>query len=453
MVGEGAAFRLLLETSPDALVLVAPKDLGIGEHRETGGGHGEPPAEGAEERQEAPLREVAGIDQFGEAVDLALGIERHRHRPAVGFPGTHLGGELLPFLLLEDEVAGLERAGGIVVAGGGEILRPAGLRSRARHQTGRRERGVAFHRDHEIVRAEVVGETGLVLEIRFAEENLHRVEPTHRSLFIDIKFPQAVDVVAEQLDPHRGGGLPGKDIDNAPAHRELAALEDLGGFLVTCLQELGRKRRRVDGLSGLEPGDLVREMPRGGDILVEAGQAEHHGKVAPFMDFPQGGETLRRRLRVREQVFESRPFMFREEEGVAPPDGQFRMEVFLGFDVGTGEPDPAHGMPLRPALGDQAGVETVSGFRDMVEDHGAARRGGLQQVEAFPEPRRGRGLGEKPGRGAPGILRGNRGSVLRAGTLGHRWGRGKPHCRRFGRFGKTGDQFPAGSGQTRSFQP
>ena len=339
------------------------------------------------------------------------------------------------------------------MAGGGEILRLAGLRSRARHQTGRREGRVAFHRDHEIIRAEVVGETGLVLEIGFAEENLHRVESAHRGLFIDIKFPQAVDVVAEQLDPHRGGGLPGKDIDNAAAHRELAALEDLGGFLVACLQEVSRERRRVDGLSGVEPGDLVREMPRGGDILVETGKAEHHGKVAAVMDFPQGGETLRRSLRIREHVLESRPFMLREEERVAPPDGQFGVKILLGFDVGTGEPDPAHGMPLRPALGDQACVETVSGLRDVVEDGGTSRRGGLQQVEAFPEPRRGRGLGEKPGRGAPGILRGNRGSVLRAGTLGHRWGRGKPHCRRFGRFGKTGDHFPAGSDQTRSFQP
>ena len=56
-----------------------------------------------------------------------------------------------------------------------------------------------------------------------AEQELDLIQIAERRLRIEIEFPERLDLVVEKLGPNRRSRLPGIDIENSTADRELPA--------------------------------------------------------------------------------------------------------------------------------------------------------------------------------------------------------------------------------------
>ena len=131
-IGLGASrggVLLAVEKPSRTGLLVASEELGVGDDGELGRLDGEAVVEVAEQRLEEPARQVAWVDEFLEALDLALVVEEHGDVPTFFRPGVDLVGEGLALGLLQDEVSGLESAQRALVGGGGLVVsRSAGCR-------------------------------------------------------------------------------------------------------------------------------------------------------------------------------------------------------------------------------------------------------------------------------------------------------------------------------------
>ncbi len=98
-----------------------------------------------------------------------------------------------------------------------------------------------------------------------------------RSLGEGREPPQRFDLDIEHVDPHRailGGGI---HVEQASAHREMAALLDLVDALVAGRDELGCALVEVEQLSDPQR-ERVRPQLRVGDLLGQGHRAHHdHG--------------------------------------------------------------------------------------------------------------------------------------------------------------------------------
>ena len=237
---------------------------------------------------------------------------------------------------------------------------------------------------------------------------------------------QGLDLVAEQVDAH-GPLLGGRiEVDQAPAHGELAPVLDLVDALVARLDERRRARLEVELLSHREPERAGAK--RGvGDLLGQGHGGDHH----------------HRRLGLPARL---RPRLRRLARGLAPGlahEGQQRVErrhpqphqVGGGSEVGL-IGDPARGIEAHGPRGEpgpqvdgqvaggavigghhQGGAVLGQGARDPVEQGGdqvGAKGGGDERPAAVPGQGYGGGLvGGVPQQGAQGA-RGGGGCPLRA---------------------------------------
>ncbi|GAA1425658.1 hypothetical protein GCM10009640_24770 [Agrococcus citreus] len=211
-----------------------------------------------------------------------------------------------------------------------------------------------------------------------------------RALVGDVEPPHLLDLVAEQLDAHRivVGGR--EDVDDAAAHRELAAARDHVDARVGEVDEPPRQRREVDAArAGRELDGRHREQVVGDGLERRA-----HG-----CDHDRGRAGL--------------PLGDRAERRAAPPDGLGRGAQALVRErlprgqvehLRLGEPREqvvADRLGLAPGRGDDE-QRAVVGARDRRDDGGAHRldageraasarlddggeRAALEQLEEWPE--------------------------------------------------------------------
>ncbi len=88
---------------------------------------------------------------------------------------------------------------------------------------------------------------------------------------------QRLDLVAEQLDPHRPLLGRGVDVEDASAHRELAALEDLLLALVAQLDQALERLLEVDLLADAQREPVWAKLRVGHPLHERHGARHDHG--------------------------------------------------------------------------------------------------------------------------------------------------------------------------------
>ena len=172
--------------------------------------------------------------EFDEAVFLALVGEDHADLPVLGAPLVELAEEGLAAGLFEDEVAGFEAAERAAEAGGGKVLFAFAVFHTAENPD------VAvrlFEADADVALSHVIANRGI--EFGLGEEELGLFQLADGGLGIDVELAEGIDYGVEELDPQRPAALPGEDIEDAAAHRELAAALNGDDAIVAVRRKLG----------------------------------------------------------------------------------------------------------------------------------------------------------------------------------------------------------------------
>jgi len=157
---------------------------------------------------------------------------------------------------------------------------------------------------------------------RGLQENGNGAHPAGGGLFIHVELAEGLDLVVEKLDPGRNRVLPGKDVENPAAQRELTPLEYLGhAFVIRPLQP-GEQGREIDSLAKDQVDLVVAHRSGRWNDVSKAFFAKDDdlalGNLLTAAHGAQDSESIRRDVGIWQGINEPGEFDLWKEEGGDP---------------------------------------------------------------------------------------------------------------------------------------
>ncbi len=120
------------------------------------------------------------------------------------------------------------------------------------------------------------------------------IQPAHRLLAGDIELADRLDLVPEKLDSDRVREREGEQVNNPPAHGDIAALADLVLGAVPERQQPLDERRQIGGLADRQLKAEGSEMGRRESPLHDRPHRSHHDGVVGRLVTRRSGELFGR---------------------------------------------------------------------------------------------------------------------------------------------------------------
>ncbi len=267
---------------------------------------------------------------FAEALDLAFRLEVDEDRHPARSPFRQTRRELRTLRFHEHEIANRKFRHVSILKGARIIfLRAAFLQPAFADDDLRVVLLLRFERDAEMILRDVIAHLAALFLGR-AEQEIDRRQMANGSLRVEIELAERFDFVIEEFRAHRQLRLPGKEIENAAAHGELAARGHLRHALVAAAEERLQQRlhRLARALFDAQRGRRQRALFR--RRLREAGAGRDHEMRPRFPRDPaEQREPFRRDLRIGQNILDRRELRFREEERPRHPVQQALVENLL----------------------------------------------------------------------------------------------------------------------------
>ena len=109
----------------------------------------------------------------------------------------------------------------------------------------------------------------------FCRQKLEGIDPGDRPLRLGVEGSQALDLIVEQVDPHRLIATHGKDVHEAAAYRVFATItDDIHCSITGCVQACSL-RLYVERIAGGELESLGGHEPLRGEPAAGSGQRHH----------------------------------------------------------------------------------------------------------------------------------------------------------------------------------
>ena len=254
----------------------------------------------------------------------------------------------------------------------------------------RRLRGIAL--EHLAIAAAEARAPGFVqreLARRKQPDVGNRVE---RALRVDVEGLDALDVVAEEIEPIGERAAHRKQVDEAAADRELARRDDLRDVLIAGERELGPERVDVEGRALLQEERERGEVRRRSEPVKRRRRGHDQNVALAARDAIQRGQALRDEIVMRrERVVRQRLPVGKESDAHARREprqllGDALRTLCVGGDGGQ------HALPGRTFARELRERERVGGARQR-RDAGRVpgRRHPRSERGQRGEPREGRG--------------------------------------------------------------